>query len=792
LRRPLLFGALPLLLGSCGERAPERLVPSATATNLLLVTLDTMRADRLGAYGSARAHTPVLDRLAREGAIWETAESCVPITLPSHATMFTGLYPFQHGVRNNGFYHLEARFTTLAELLQQAGFDTAAFVGGFPVQAKFGLSQGFALYEDRLPRAEDAAFSHAERPASEVTEAFLRWHAGRKPGGRFFAWLHFFDPHAEYRPPPPYGAAAEGRLYEGEIAFVDAQLGRVLEALDRSGELADTFVLVVGDHGESLGEHGEGTHSVFIYGATLQVPLLLWHRSLAVRGRVAAGLVRTVDLLPTLLELYGLAAPQGQAPSGVPLGPALLRGGRLDLDSYSESLLPSIQFGWGELRGLRRGNLRYIRSIRPELYDLARDPAELRNLHPDPRAEALEEDLAALLASGPAEEAPGAAAQLSASDIEALESLGYVMARAQAASGPVPDVKDRIGLYERLQEGLRLAATGRLAEAAEALERVAAEDPQNVYAKKRLAEVEHRRGRSAEAVALLEPLVRGSVIDSELLAALGRIRRDRSDWEGAARDLTAALRLNPRYATARFDLGQVELRRGRPEEARKLLEQVLAEQPDYVPALVELGNALVAQGAAAEALERYARALELKPDLPGAWLGRGKALGSLGRLDEAREALERAQGLAPEDAVVRRELAEVLYVLGSRMAGTGELEAAYETFRKAVEAAPQDARLWQDLGVVCSRLGRSAEAIADLEKAVALAPGSAVARNSLGVAYGRGGDLERARQAFEEALRLDPAYASAHANLAGVLDALGRGEEAREHEKRAQELEQKR
>jgi len=276
LRRWSLFLVLgACLLGACGERAPKRPLPSTAATRLLLFTLDTVRADHLGAWGHDAARTPVLDRLAREGIVWQAAETAVPLTLPSHATLFSGLYPFQHGVRNNGFYHLEPRFTTLAEILQGAGFDTAAFIGGFPLIARFGLNQGFAFYEDRLDGAEEeSAFHERERPASAVVDAFLRWHAQRKGPGRFFAWLHFYDPHAEYRPPPPYAAASEGHLYDGEIAFVDAQIGRVLDALRQSGELDDTLVVVVGDHGESLGEHGEDTHTVLVFSSTLLVSLL--------------------------------------------------------------------------------------------------------------------------------------------------------------------------------------------------------------------------------------------------------------------------------------------------------------------------------------------------------------------------------------------------------------------------------------------------------------------------------------------------------------------------------------
>ena len=349
--------------------------PPAPPSNLLLITLDTVRADRLGAYGAAGAATPALDGMARAGVRFEQAIAAAPLTLPSHATILTGLPPTRHGLRHNGAGRLADPIDTLAERLRAAGYDTAAFVGAFVLDRRFGLDQGFALYDDEIPRGATAPHLEAERPASAVVERALGWLAERE-GRPFFAWVHLYDPHAPYAPPEPFRSRFPAQPYEGEIAAVDAQVGRLLAEIESRGWSDRTLVAVAGDHGESLGEHGEATHGLLLYEATLRVPLLLRGAGLPAGGVVRAP-VGLTDLGPTLAGLLGrdMAPPQG----GRDLS-ADLRAGRepAPADLYSETEYPR-SFGWAALAALRRGGWKLIAGPRPELYDLSLDPDEARD-----------------------------------------------------------------------------------------------------------------------------------------------------------------------------------------------------------------------------------------------------------------------------------------------------------------------------------------------------------------------------------------------------------------------------
>ncbi|HET8644195.1 MAG TPA: sulfatase, partial [Vicinamibacteria bacterium] len=347
--------------------------------NLLLVTIDTLRADRVGAYGYAGAATPVMDRLAREGVRVADAVVQVPQTRPSHASLFTGRQPYEHGLRDNYSPPLAAGTPTLASLLRARGYDTAGFVGAYPVSRPSGLDQGFATFDDPFGafQATTTREPRVERTAREVVDRALEW-LDRPRTAPFLAWVHLFDPHAPYAPPAPFKARFAARPYDGEVAYADAQLGRLVSWLDRSGARGRTLVVVTSDHGEGLGEHGEDEHMLFVYDATLRVPLILSQPGALPGGKVVAGQFRSVDLLPTVLELLGLAAP---ATSGASRAEQVRAGTRIpDNESYAESLYGSLHFGWAPLRALRAEGWKYIDAPRAELYRVSEDPGELRNL----------------------------------------------------------------------------------------------------------------------------------------------------------------------------------------------------------------------------------------------------------------------------------------------------------------------------------------------------------------------------------------------------------------------------
>ena len=355
------------------------LAATAAAPNFLLVTIDTLRADRVGAYGYVAAQTPALDRLAREGALVEDAVVQVPQTRPSHASILTGRYPYEHRIRDNYSSPLDRKVPTLATLLKARGYATAAFIGAYPVARTSGLDQGFDVYDDPFGAGESATTrrSAQERSAEKVADAAIAW-LGERRAKPFFAWVHFFDPHAPYEAPAPFGARFAKSPYDGEVAYADSQLGRLLEWLDRSGVRGQTLVLVTSDHGESLGEHGEDEHMIFVYDATLRVPMLASWPGRIPSGVRLKGQLRSIDIVPTALELLGLPPVPT---SGASRSEALLTGSRIpDNESYAESLYGNIHHGWAPLYSLRGEGFKFIDAPRPELYHLVNDPGETRNL----------------------------------------------------------------------------------------------------------------------------------------------------------------------------------------------------------------------------------------------------------------------------------------------------------------------------------------------------------------------------------------------------------------------------
>ena len=359
-------------------RPRQSIAPGAFAgRNLLFVTLDTLRPDRLGSYGSKAGFTPYLDRLSSEGIRFERVLAHVPLTLPAHTSIFTSLFPTEHGVHDNGTFRVGASFPTLATTLQSAGYQTGAFVGAFVLDARFGLNRGFDVYDDYYGEKRGLwSLAQVERPADAVVSSAERWiEKARAP---WFAWVHLYDAHAPFRPPPELARKFPNDLYGAEVAFVDATLGAFLDRLSASGRLNGTVVVVLGDHGESLGEHGERNHGTFAYDSTLLVPWILWARGL--RPQVFTDTVRQVDVMPTLLDL--LAVPSPQRIAGQSLRPYLTGESRYEVPvSYFEALNAHLTRDWAPLTGVVQDGHKLIRLPTSELYDLASDPKEKENLY---------------------------------------------------------------------------------------------------------------------------------------------------------------------------------------------------------------------------------------------------------------------------------------------------------------------------------------------------------------------------------------------------------------------------
>lgn len=553
----LVLAWLGLAHGACTDAPPPR--PSS----LLLVTIDTLRADRVGAYGDASARTPNLDALAGGGVLFERAFSPVPLTLPAHATILTGLLPPEHGVRGNGAFALGTGAKTLATVMKSRGFETAAFVGAFPVARRFGLAAGFDVYDDAVERASGLHFEFAERRADRVVDAALAWLVRHR--GPVFVWVHLYDPHAPYAPPEGFRDADP---YRGEVAFADSQVGRLLAAW--AARPGASTVAVTSDHGEAFGEHGEESHGLFVYDTTLHVPLLLRGPAIPAGLRVAAP-VGIVELPETLADLVGAA---GALPRS-----SLARFWRsrpgaeaAQAPLYAETLAPRLDFGWSELRSLRESRYKYVRAPRPELYDLESDPGERSNVLADEPGIGARMDAgleATLRSMGDRES--GRRPDREAA--ERLRALGYVQGPGGRGSGADP--KDRVEVARRIAR-----ATGPFRgpeEVASTYADLARRDPGNPLVSFRLADALLRAGRPGDAVAVFRRVVEAGPRTADPFVGLATAYAQLGRLEAARRALERALQVEPGSGQAQYNLGELARLRDDDAEARRRYEAALAD-----------------------------------------------------------------------------------------------------------------------------------------------------------------------------------------------------------------------
>lgn len=657
------------LLGAGCQRARERPIqsPRLRPINLVLVTIDTLRADRLGCYGYSKTETPNLDALAAQGVLFENAVTQTPLTPPSHASMFTGQYPHVHGVRNTGGFVLQSSSTTLAEILEQNGWDTAAFIGASVLKRLFGFHQGFAVYDDQMPKpaAHQLAREYPERPAGEVVNRAVAW-LERQSGKPFFLWVHVFDPHLPYEPPGEFRQKYRDRPYDGEVAYADHELGRLFEAVRKKAPADQTLIAVLSDHGESLGEHGEYTHGVFLYEETLRIAFLLAGPGVPPGVRVPAQ-ARTIDLLPTVLELMGGQPPAGC--QGVSLVPAF-RGRPVDTDySYAETLFPKMNMGWAELRAIRSNRWKYIRAPKPELYDLAQDPEEAHNVidrHPV-EASALEARLKAIL--GPAAQGGTEKVQTSLVDentLRQLKTLGYLSgfaSREYELTGQGADPKDRVSVLRTLDVAAgpdsRLPATERIRLLRQAL----ASDASNPSLYYHLGAELEKAGRYEEAMKLyqagLDRGIRSGRLHSRIADLL--LRQGRKDEAIAAYERAA--QFNPSDLESQTNLATAYLEKGRVADAERVFRWILATDPEHAAAHNGLGLIAIQRRDAAAARGYFERAVQLDPDLVEAQLNLGLIYKMMGDRARARQCFEAFIAKAPRAqygpiiAQVKEELA---------------------------------------------------------------------------------------------------------------------------------------
>jgi choline-sulfatase len=555
------------LLGPGLELSPG----AAAGYNVMLITLDTTRADRVGCYGYQGVQTPTIDALAAGGVRFADAVSVVPMTLPAHASILTGDYPPTHGVRDNGTYRLNPEFRTLATDLKSAGYATAAFIGAFVLDARYGLNRGFDVYDDDFTsQAAGPDKLNPQRRGDLVVDSAVRWlddQQKRAPGQRFFTWVHLFDPHMPYDAPEPFKSRYLKEPYDGEIAFVDQQVGRVVEKVRALGQLEKTVVVLVGDHGEGLGDHGESSHSLLIYAATVNVPLIFYAPGLVPAGKVVSDrVVATIDLAPTILELLGL-------PVGKCDGISLLRPTDTDRAVYVETLAPQLNHGWSPLFSMRRHVDKYIESPRPEYFDLRSDPREITNLWGENarQATALAERLAGVKRTL-AESSSGGSAMIDLDPAarRKLESLGYIGSTSGAAEGPLPDPKEMVARTdEQTRQATLLMAGGRAAEAIPLIRQLLSIMPGDASLWSLLTVAQAQTGLLDDAIASRLKLLDLQPTDAQSWVALASLQDMKGDVEASKVSLAEAERVEP-------DLGSIYMVRARQLRQAGKLEEALA------------------------------------------------------------------------------------------------------------------------------------------------------------------------------------------------------------------------
>lgn len=729
-----------VLLTGCGGGDGKAKGSAADDFNLLVITMDTTRADRIGAYGHSSAQTPNLDQLAAAGVLFENCYSPVPVTLPAHSSIFTGKYPLGHGVRDNGTFYLGKAQVTMAEAFQEKGFQTHAVIAAFVLLSKFGLDQGFQRYDDSLSASKMLNNFDSEIDAQQVYQRFKRWLDSNKnkENFKFFSWLHFYDPHLPYDAPEPYktkfGTAPE-QLYDGEIAYMDNYIGKTIQELRDAGLLEKTVVIIAGDHGEAFGEHKEYGHAIFCYEETIRVPFVVYNpRIFTEKGLRVKSRVNLVDIMPTVLELFAMEFPQNLQGSSL----LELLAGKEDETQrtfYFESMHGQEEMGWAPLTGLIHEKYKFISLPEPELYDLDADGRESENLFwkQNRLARTLDKRLMDMVQSYSI--AGGASRRkLTGTDKQQLQSLGYISAFSKETNTNT-DPKKGILLENRFNEIEKLIKAENFTEAETRLTQLAAEDKKNIL--------------------------------PQYFGMFNSIYKERGDTEAVIDNWRKAVETYPKNDNFRINLGFTFFHANRLQEADAVGAEIIKRNPLYTMAHILRGRTAEKLDRIADALTHFQKASELEPGNISLKLSYAKLLGQNRQVKKAWETaskiLEDEPALA--DLSVKTRLGILLTEIHKNepaMRLLTEAAAGYE------ENDKKSAETWNYLGILYSRQGRFGKAEEAYNKSINLDPEIAKTYNNLGALYlslalrkKQPALLARAIGVFDKALQLDVQLVSA-------------------------------
>jgi arylsulfatase A-like enzyme/Tfp pilus assembly protein PilF len=654
------FGRLIVILIAWAALPAAAQTSAKPALNVVLITIDTLRADHVGCYGYKQIKTPNMDGLAADGARFERAFAVVPVTLPSHSSILTSTYPMFSGMHDFSANKLSPLQPTLASVLKQSGYETGAVVAAAVLDSRFGLNQGFDFYYDHFDfnRLDEANLDEMQRPGNVVADVALDWLA-KNSQKKFFLWMHLYDPHFPYHLAEPYSREYAGRPYDGEIAFADEQVGRLLQCLKAKGIYKNTLIVLCGDHGESLGEHGEKTHGFFIYNSTMRVPLIIYlpehHLPQNAAAQVVGDSVSLVDLMPTILGAVGVGVPsQVQGRSLLPELQDHDDPSARDRVLYGETFLPRIHFNWSELRGSENTKYHFIDAPRPELYDLTKDPGEVHNLFTDKSAvgEEMRAKLNGMIRDYSAGKEMAEKTGLDPALMERLKALGYAGFSGGGDAGVsdrnLPDPKDRIAAYELISDAVSDSQHGQYQESIAKLTSALETEPNSVPIHYLQGLNYYHLKMFTEAVDELQKTVQLSPDYALAFFNLGMAQAHLGQFDAAIATLQRTLQLDPTNFEAAFNLGVAFLQKKELEPAAVAFRQSVTIYPELARGHRALGETLLYENKLDEAITELRRAVQLAPQEPVMHESLAKALTAKGLTGEADEETRRAQQLAPQ------------------------------------------------------------------------------------------------------------------------------------------------
>jgi arylsulfatase A-like enzyme/Tfp pilus assembly protein PilF len=736
----VLLAAVYFIWRSSRPELPEFLQSVAKEQyNVVLITVDTIRADRLGCYGFQDIQTPNIDALAASGTLFLDGTAHVPLTLPSHTSIHTGHFPSFHGIHDNGGFYVSKSQTTLAELFKQKGFATGAFVGAYVLDSIWGLDQGFDTYSDNFEISKQKRFSlgSVQRKGDDVLKNALDW-LGKNKEKRFFLWTHFYDPHTPYEPPKEYEMQYPDRPYVGEIAYTDSVIGKLLDYLDQNQLREKTIILLTGDHGESLGEHDESTHAIFIYDSTLRVPMILAAPEKFIRGKRIQQQARSIDIAPTLLQLAGIPVPEDvqgrsllhliwneQSPSTV---------------SYAEAYYSQYHYGWSRLLSLRTSEYKYIDAPKPELYALKSDPGETQNVYDSKRE--IAKRMKSQLIQIENEKQHDAAMRPGAVDAEVhekLAALGYVGAFIKTSTADptnLADPKDKIWMFNMIQDAQEASLDEKPEEAIALCKKVLEIDP--------------------------------GIVDAQFL--LGNEYYRSKQYPLALEAFKKTLELKPDYDAAIVNLANTYRRMGKMEEALAGFQHYLQKKPDNAQILYLVGELYLAMDRPDDALASFQKATVAEPDTSWIYNGIGAVHYKQKDYLKAEQFFRKALELNPETAMAHFNLAQLYEKLG-------QMDRAIQEYRAELDVAPQNLKANFNLGRFYMNEGDIDSGIKYLQTAIEAEPEFAIGHLFLAQAFVEKGDLTKAKEFAEKGLSLnpDPEYRPlGHFVLADIYNRQGR------------------